>query len=310
MSTDRTAPPPKVLLVAAFAALYIIWGSTYLAIKIGVETMPPWPMIAARHALAGTMLFTTLRLSGVPAPKRAHWRGAVTGGLMLLVVGNGLVAYSAHRLPSGLASMVVATTPIWMVVTESLRPKGQLPRAKEWLGLALGLVGLALLAGPSLAAAVRGDTGAVDVGAVGLLLVGASSWAVGSVIGRDMARPDNAFMGSALQMLCAGGFLTVACLLTGEWNQVDLPAVSMRSWIAFTYLIAFGSLLGFTAFVWLLRVAKTSQVATYAYVNPIVALLLGASIGHETITPMMLIAACVTLAGVVLVVMPPLKAQT
>ncbi len=310
MSTDRITPPPKLLLVAAFAALYIIWGSTYLAIKIGVETMPPWPMIAARHALAGIILYTTLRVSGVPGPKRAHWRGAVTGGLMLLVVGNGLVAYSAHRLPSGLASMVVATTPIWMVVTETVRPNGRFPRAKEWLGLALGLLGLALLAGPSLAAAVRGDAGAVDVGAVGLLLVGASSWAVGSVIGRDMPRPDNAFMGSALQMLSAGGFLTVVCLLTGEWSQVNLPAVSMRSWTAFAYLIAFGSLLGFTAFVWLMRVAKTSHVATYAYVNPIVALLLGASIGHETITPMMLIAACVTLAGVVLVVMPPLGAKT
>jgi drug/metabolite transporter (DMT)-like permease len=309
MTTDRPAPPPKVLLVAAFAALYIIWGSTYLAIKIGVETMPPWPMIAARHALAGVMLFTTLRLSGVPLPRREHWRGAVTGGLMLLVVGNGLVAYSAHRLPSGLASMVVATTPIWMVVTESMRPKGRSPGPKEWLGLALGLVGLALLAGPSLTAAARGDAGAVDVGAVGLLLVGASSWAVGSVLGREMPRPDNAFMGSALQMLSAGGFLTIACLLTGEWSQVDLSAVSLRSWTAFVYLIAFGSLLGFTAFVWLMRVAKTSHVATYAYVNPIVALLLGASIGHETITPMMLIAACVTLAGVVLVVMPPLGAK-
>ncbi len=310
MLTDRPAPPPKVLLVAAFAALYIIWGSTYLAIKIGVETMPPWPMIAARHALAGLLLYTTLRLSGVPSPKREHWRGGVTGGLMLLVVGNGLVAYIAHRLPSGLTSMVVATTPIWMVVTESVRPNGRSPRAKEWLGLALGLVGLALLAGPSLASAVRGDAGAVDVGAVGLLLVGASSWAVGSVLGREMPRPDNAFMGSALQMLSAGGFLTVACLLTGQWSQVNLPEISMRSWLAFAYLIAFGSLLGFTAFVWLMRVAKTSHVATYAYVNPIVALMLGASIGHEAITPMMLIAACVTLAGVVLVVMPPLGAKT
>lgn len=296
--------------MAAFSALYIIWGSTYLAIKIGVETMPAWPMIAARHGLAGITLYTVLRLSGVPAPKREHWRGGMIGGFMLLVVGNGLVAYIAHRLPSGVASMVVATTPIWIVVTASLRPNGQMPQLKEWLGLALGLAGLGLLAGPSLAAAVRGDAGTVDAGAVGLLLVGACSWAVGSVIGREVPRPENAFMGSALQMLFAGAFLSVACLVTGEWGQVDLSAVSTRSWMAFAYLIAFGSLLGFTAYVWLLRVAKTSHVATYAYVNPVVALLLGASIGHETITSMMLAAAVVTLAGVVLVVMPPLRTRT
>ncbi len=305
MHTERAAPPPKLLLVAAFAALYIIWGSTYLGIKIAVETLPPWPMIAARHALAGIVLYTVLRLSGSPAPKREHWRGGVLGGVMLLIIGNGMVAYSAHRLPSSLASMVVATTPIWIVATASTRPGGTAPAMKEWIGLLLGLAGLALLTGPGLLATLRGGTGAVDVGAVGLILIGTISWAIGSVLGREMPRPDNAFMGSALQMLAAGALLSIACLVTGEWSQVSLSAVSPRSWIAFWYLIAFGSLLGFTAFVWLLRVAKTSHVATYAYVNPIVALLLGASIGHEVITPMMLVAGAVTLSGVVLVVMPP-----
>ncbi len=309
MNADRAAPPPKLLLVAAFAALYIIWGSTYLGIKIGVETMPAWPMIAARHSLAGIMLYTVLRLSGTPAPKREHWRGGILGGLMLLVIGNGMVAYSAHRLPSSLASMVVATTPIWIVATASVRPGGKAPMLKEWLGLALGLVGLWLLAGPSIVAAVRGDAGNVDVGAVGLVLIGAISWAIGSVIGREMKRPESAFMASALQMLCAGAFLTIACLITGEWSTVHPSQISGRSWVAFWYLILFGSLLGFSAYVWLLRVAKTSHVATYAYVNPIVALLLGASIGHEVITSSMLIAAGVTLAGVVLVVMPPLKSK-
>jgi len=304
MSDARTAPPSRLLLVAAFAALYIIWGSTYLSVKIGVETMPPWPMIAARHSLAGMILYTVLRLTGTPAPKREHWKGGIIGGIMLLVIGNGLIAFSAHRIASGVTSLVVATTPIWIVAAASMRPGGRLPLPKEWIGLALGLAGLALLGGPSLAAAFRGDAGSLDVGAMGVILIGAISWSIGSVIGREVPHPDNAFMGSALQMLSAGAVLVVGCAITGQWSLVDLPAVSTRSWIALAYLILFGSLLGFTAYVWLLRVAKTSHVATYAYVNPIVALLLGASIGHELITPMMLVAGVVTLLGVVLVVMP------
>jgi drug/metabolite transporter (DMT)-like permease len=135
------------------------------------------------------------------------------------------------------------------------------------------------------------------------------SWSIGSVIGREVARPENAFMGSAVQMLSAGAVLVVGCTLTGQWTKVDLSAISHRSWMAFWYLIFFGSLLGFSAYVWLLRVAKTSHVATYAYVNPVVALLLGASIGHEVITPLMLIAGAVTLLGVVLVVMPTAAAK-
>ena len=309
MTAEQTTPPPKWLLVSAFAALYIIWGSTYLGIKIAVETMPAWPMIAARHSLAGVVLYTVLRIAGVPAPKREHWRGGVLGGVMLLIIGNGMVAYSAHRLPSSLASMVVATTPIWIVAAASARPGGRAPTRKEWTGLALGLAGLALLSGPGVFATLRGSAGGVDVGAIGLVLVGTVSWAVGSVLGREVPRPDNAFMGSALQMLCAGALLSIACLVSGEWSQVQLAAISSRSWIAFWYLIAFGSLLGFTAYVWLLRVAKTSHVATYAYVNPIIALLLGASFGREVITPMMLIAGAVTLTGVVLVVMPPLRSR-
>ena len=304
MPDARTAPPSRILLVAAFAALYVIWGSTYLSVKIGVETMPPWPMIAARHSLAGMILYAVLRLGGTPAPKREHWKGGIIGGVLLLVIGNGLIAFSAHRIASGVASLVVATTPIWIVGAASTRPGGRMPLPKEWLGLALGLAGLALLGGPSLAAAYRGDAGSLDVGAMGLILIGAISWSIGSVIGRDVPRPDNAFMGSALQMLSAGAVLVVGCALTGQWSLVNIAAISTRSWIALVYLILFGSLLGFTAYVWLLRVAKTSHVATYAYVNPIVALLLGASIGHEVITPMMLVAGMVTLLGVVLVVMP------
>jgi drug/metabolite transporter (DMT)-like permease len=230
MPDARTTPPSKVLLVAAFAALYIIWGSTYLSIKIATETMPAWPMIAARHGVAGIILYSVLRLSGTPPPKRAHWKGGVIGGVMLLVIGNGMIAYVSHRLPSSISSMVVATTPIFIVAAASVRPDGKAPTAKEWLGLTLGLAGLALLVGPSALAALHGTAGALDIGAAGLVLCGTISWAVGSVIGRELPRPDNAFMGSALQMLSAGALLGLACLVTGQWPTVDLAAISMRSW--------------------------------------------------------------------------------
>ncbi len=310
MTAERAAPPDKVLLMAAFAALYLIWGSTYLGIKIATETIPAWPMIAARHGLAGIILYTILRASGTPPPQRTHWIGGVVGGVMLLVIGNGIIAYVSHRLPTSISSMVVATTPLWIVAAASVRPGGLAPQAKAWLGLAIGLAGLGLLVGPSALEAIRGSAGSLDARAAGLVLLGTISWAVGSVIGRELPRPDNAFMGSALQMLSAGALLGLVCLATGQWNLVHLSAISTRSLLAFWYLIAFGSLLGFTAYVWLLRVAKTSHVATYAYVNPIVALILGASLGHETITRAMLIAAAVTLLGVVLVVMPPMKRAT
>jgi drug/metabolite transporter (DMT)-like permease len=304
MNSERAAPPSKLLLVAAFAALYLIWGSTYLGIKFAVETIPAWPMIAARHLLAGAILYSVLRFSGVPAPERVHWRGGVLGGVMLLVIGNGLVAYCSPKLPSGVTSMVIATTPIWMVAASSVRPGGRAPLRNEWLGLALGLVGLGLLAGPSIAQSLRGAQGALDAPSLGLILLGCMSWAIGSVLGREMQKPANAFMGSALQMLSAGALLSIVCAVTGQWNDVHLDTISTKSWLSFWYLIVFGSLLGFTAYVWLLRVAKTSHVATYAYVNPIVALLLGASIGREYISFDMLVAAAVTLLGVVLVVMP------
>lgn len=304
MPGPPATPPNKTLVVLAFALLYIVWGSTYLGIKIAGETMPAWPMIGARHLLAGSILFTILRLSGVDGPRREHWIGGIVGGVLLLVMGNGMAAYTSHRLPSSVTSLVVATTPIWIVATASLRPGGRPPLRNEWLGLALGLVGLCLLAGPSAAAAIRGDAGTLDAGAIGLVLLGCISWSIGSVIGREMKRPANALMGAATQMLSAGAFLSVACLVTGQWQTVHLAAVSSRSWMAFAFLVICGSVLAFTAYIWLLGVAKTSRVATYAYVNPVVAMLLGATLGHEAITPMMLIAGAVTVLGVVLVVMP------
>jgi drug/metabolite transporter (DMT)-like permease len=312
---DAPAPAPsRLLLIAAFAAVYIIWGSTYLAIKVAAETMPVWPMVGARHLLAGLVLMALLKLKGVPWPEKHHWPGAAVSGIMLLVIGNGLVAVSSKRIDSGVASLVVATTPLWLTGFAWLRKNGRAPTPRETIGLVLGLAGLAWLVAPGLLHALDGATSAasshINARGVGLVLLGCISWAAGSLIGRDMPKPANAFMGSAMQMLVAGVGLAIVTALTGELFRVQLHTFSARSVWSFVYLIAVGSLLGFTAYIWLLRNTTPAKAATYAYVNPIVALFLGAWLGNETITSRVLQAAAITLAGVVLVVMPARTART
>lgn len=294
--------------MAAFAAVYVIWGSTYLAIKVAAETMPVWPMVGARHLLAGLLLLGILKAMGVPWPERRHWPGAIISGIMLLVIGNGLVALSSRRIDSGVASLVVATTPLWITAFAWARPGGRAPTRREWVGLVLGLAGLAWLVAPQVLHALEGAatsaTAASQARGVGLVLIGCISWAAGSLLGRDLPKPENAFMGSAMQMLVAGGSLAVLTTITGDLAAVQVSAMSARSLWSFAYLVAIGSLLGFTAYIWLLRNTTAAKAATYAYVNPIVALVLGAWLGREVLTARVLQAAAITLVGVVLVVMP------
>ncbi len=311
---DSPAAParaPRALIVAAFAAVYVLWGSTYYGIALAIETIPPFPMVALRQLLAGTILFGLLRLRGVALPRARDWRGAVVGGVLLLVLGNGLVSWAEQRIASGVASLVVSTTPLWILTLAALVPGGERPGRRAIGGLVLGTIGLLVLAGPEALAALRGEaaTGgdapaASDPVAIAALVGATIAWAAGTVLGRFVPRHENAFMASAQQMLVAGALLVAITGATGDLGAVDWGAVSLRSWLALAYLVAFGSLLGFSAYIWLLRVVSPSLVATYAYVNPIVALALGTWLGHERIGPRTLAAAAVVLAGVVLVVLP------
>jgi drug/metabolite transporter (DMT)-like permease len=282
-------------LFAGFFALYIFWGSTYLFIRWAVETLPPLGMAGVRFLIAGAILFAIARLRGAEAPRRLHWRTGVYVGALLMGA-NACVAWSGRRIPSGVAALLVAMTPAWMVTFDWMRGGGR-PRAGVVLGLLLGLVGVGVLVGPG------GFSGSERIDPLGALVVlaGTVAWAFGSIYQRTAPRPASTPLMSAMQMLCGGAILVAVSLATGQYDGFSLAQVSTRSWIAFVYLIIFGSLFGFSAFVYLLSVTTPARVATYAYVNPVVAVLLGWAFAGEAFTPRMLVAAAIIVGAVAMI---------
>ena len=288
----------RARLIAAFAAVYLVWGSTYLAIRFAVETIPPFLMAGSRFVLSGLILLAWARwFERAPVPSRVDWRtGLISGGLLLLG-GNGAVAWSEQRVPSGIAALLVAIVPLWMVLLEWLRPGGRRPTVAVFAGVSLGLVGLLLLVGPD---ALRGHGGSDAVGAV-VLVLASLSWAAGSLYTKWAPRASSGTIGAGTQMLAGGALLIIAGLAFGEPSHLDLARVSSRSFLGFLYLVTFGSLIGFTAYLYLLAHTTAAKAATYAYVNPVVAVLLGWAIGHEPVTTRTLLAAAVILAGVAII---------
>jgi len=293
-ASDRVrATLPKLL--AAFAGLYLIWGSTYLAIRFAIETLPPFTMAGVRFTVAGAVLYLWSRhLRGVEAPSRSQWRAAAVVGGLLLLGGNGAVVWAEQFVPSGLVALLVATVPFWMVLLDWVAG-GARPTPGLVLGLLAGLGGVALL--------VTGD----EVGGAGpsallgglAVLGGAFLWAAGSIYSRSADLPSSLRLGSAMQMLTGGAMLLGVGAILGEWAEVDPAAVSARSALALGYLVVFGSLIAFSAYIWLLRVSTPARVSTYAYVNPVVALVLGWALADEPITPRIVLAAVIILAAVV-----------
>ncbi len=289
--------PSQYKLIGAFAAVYIIWGSTYLAIKFAIETVPPFTMAGTRFLLAGTILYALARATGAPAPARTLGRSALVIGALLLMGGNGAVTWSQQRIPSGVAALLVTITPCWMVLLDWLRPQGTRPTGPIVLGLLLGLGGVALLIGPE---QLMGG-GRVDLVGAGVLILGSLSWATGSIYSRHAEVPARPLLATGMQMLCGGTILLVAGQLTGEAARLDAGAISAKSILAFAYLVVFGAIVGYSAYVWLLRASTPARVSTYAYVNPVVAVLLGWALGGESITPRMLTAALIIIGGVALI---------
>ncbi len=289
--------PSRGRVALAFAAVYILWGSTYLAIRFGVETIPPFLMAGTRHLTAGLLLYVWMRSRGTPRPSAKHWgSAAIIGGLMLLG-GNGLVTWAEQRVPSGLAALIVASVPIWMAVLEGLEKRTR-PGAAVIAGLLLGLAGIALLVAPGRFA----GNGHVDpVGALALLTA-ALCWSFGSLYSRRVPLPASTFTATAMEMIAGGAWLWLAGLLFGEGSRLHLSAISARSALSLAYLILFGSLIGFTAYVWLLKATTAARVSTYAYVNPIVAVILGTLFASEVITARVAIAALVIVGAVALII--------
>ncbi|MFN0057795.1 MAG: EamA family transporter [Planctomycetota bacterium] len=294
-------PPSRIRIIAAFASIYVLWGSTYLAIRFGVETIPPMLMAGARHFIAGVLLYAWTRSRGAPRPTRAHWRSATLVGALLLAGGNGGVTWAVQHVPSGLASVVIATVPLWMVFLDWVRPRGVRPRGATIVGLALGLVGIVLLVDRDDRNKLAVDA-SLDVIGAGTLVLAALSWAIGSLYSRHARLPSMLLHSAAMQMLTGGAVLAALGCALGEPARLQLADVSLRSFLGFGYLVIFGSVVGFTSYVWLLRVCPASTVATYAYVNPVVALFLGWAFASEQLAPRTLVAASTIVVAVAVVI--------
>jgi len=256
-------------------------------------------MAATRFILAGSVLFLWSRFRGEPMPTAAHWRsGAIIGGL-LLTVGNGGVTWAERSIPSGVTALLIATSPIWFVMLDWLFFGGKRPSRRVLVGLAVGMCGVLLLIGPD--RILTG--GGFSVAGIIALMLATVSWAAGSLYSRRAALPPSPLMATAVEMLAGGAILLVVSTLDGEPFALDPSRISTLSVLSLGYLLVFGSLVGFTAYVWLLRVATPARVSTYAYVNPVIAVILGWTLGGEELNMRMILAAAVIVAGVVLIVM-------
>jgi drug/metabolite transporter (DMT)-like permease len=275
---------------AALLIVWVVWGSTYLAIRVSVESMPPLLMAGARFLIAGTIMFPVSVRRG--RPTRAQWLGCGVVGLLMLGA-NGALSFAEKSVPSGLASLLIATVPLWLLGFDAGLNRVRLGWAPV-LGLLVGLAGVAFLSGST--------SGSVSVAGVVICLCAAASWALGTILSRRVPMPANPALGSSMEMLVAGTVLLAVAGANGEVGSFRVDAVSGRSWAAFAYLVVIGSIIAFSAYVIAVRSLPTATVATYAYVNPVIAVLLGTTMLSERLTPSMFVGGALIVGAVVLVV--------
>lgn len=294
----------RLKLGMAFLAVYFIWGSTYLAIRFVVETIPPFFMAGTRFIIAGLMLYTLTSVRGTTAPTSAHWRDAFVVGGLLLLGGNGAVVWAEQWVPSGLTSLLIATTALWMVLLNSLYHRTR-PSLGGIFGLLLGFAGVALLVG----SIENTGNNNMMVPAAAVVLLGAFLWAGGSLYSRSAKTSLSQLQPVAMQMIAGGVLLLSASLITGEWTRVMLDQVSMRSILSWLYLIIFGSLIAFSSYIWLLKHTTPSRVSTYAYINPLVALILGMVLAEEALTTRNVIATIIIILSVAIITTYPAERE-
>ncbi len=293
--------PRRIALISAFAALYLIWGSTYLGILFAIQSIPPLLMAGARFLLAGIILYTGARLSGAPRSSRTEWRTALIVGACLLLGGNGGVTLSEQYVPSGLAALLVATVPIYIALLSWLFGMSKRPNAITWAGLAGGFVGVGVLVSPALRFSTTGESPHAWIGMT-ILLCSSLIWSAGSLYSRTAKNASSPFLAAGQQMLCGGALLLVAGIATGESNHFDPRRITMQSFGAFVYLVLIGGIIGYVSYAWLLRHCEPAKVATYAFVNPIVAVILGAAFAGETLTWRTMIGAGLIISSVAVVI--------
>lgn len=297
----------KTKIWAALITVYIVWGSTYLAIRFAVETMPPFLMAATRFLIAGGILFCWRWLAGDKHPTRLEWRSATIVGLLLLLGGNGGVVWAEQYIPSGIAALLVGSAPLWMVLIDALRPNGQKANLQTWIGVIIGFIGITILISPW---QINNEGQTLDQAGVLALLMAAFLWAIGSLYSRDAKLPTSPLLGTGMEMLAGGLGLLLLSLVSGEWQEFNPALISQQSLWGLLYLIFFGALVGFAAYTWLLRNAPTPLVSTYAYVNPLVAIFLGNLLASEPLTLKIVISALVVVSSVALINTAKLRQTT
>ena len=287
----------KTKIWIALLALYIVWGSTYLAILFAVDTIPPFLQAGLRFLISGLILVIWRRTAGDEMPSLKQWRSLAIIGTLLLLGGNGLVSFAEQRIASGVAALIIGTVPLWLVLIEALRPGGVRPSWRAIIGLIVGFGGIYLLIGPSEL------TGKFQFDILGtlVLLSAALLWSIGSIYSRSAELTKSALMTTGAEMLAGSIPIFIVSILFGEWKSFSFAQVSVQSWLALLYLITFGSMIGFVAYIWLLQNAPVSLVATYAYVNPLVAVLLGSWLAQEALTGRTLVAAGIIIGSVVFI---------
>jgi drug/metabolite transporter (DMT)-like permease len=295
--------PSRARIILAFAAVYLFWGSTYLAIRVGVTAFPPFVLAGCRYLLAGSLMFSWLAYRGVPRPTARQWKEAAISGSLLLL-GNGIVCWAEQLVNSSLAALILASTPIWIALFDTVRPGGRYPRWNTVLGILVGTGGVALLVFGKHAS----NGSATPLAGAAALIIACGFWAAGSIYNKYHTTPGSPWMSTAAQMLCGGVANSVVATLHGEWSQFQPEHLTAQPLFAFVYLIIFGSIIGFSSFVWLLAHCAPAKVATYAYVNPLIAAFLGWLILGEPLTPAIGVAAAIILGGVLIVQWPVRKA--
>ena len=295
----------KTKVWIALLALYIVWGSTYLGIKVAIETIPPFFHAGIRFLISGIILVVWQRAAGQQMPTRKQWVSTAIIGTLLLLGGNGLVAWAEQFIPSGVAALIIGSVPMFLVVAEALRPNGIKPNWQAIVGLLIGFAGIFILVGP---AKISGSTAKLNSFGVAALLFACLFWSIGSIYSKSADLPRSSLMSTGAQMLMGSISLFIISLITGELNHWDPTSVSTRSIYGLLYLIFVGSLIGFASFGWLLQNAPISLVATYAYVNPIVAVLLGNWLAAEPLEPRIWLATAIIIGSVIFINMTKPKA--
>lgn len=307
-SQTASRAPSRWLLLGAFTAIYLVWGSSYVFIHFAVESIPPFLMAGARFTVAGLIMILWARMQGAPIPTLRHWRSAAIAGFPMFLINNGALVWASQTVPSGMVSLIIAITPMWMVLLDWWRPTlhgrmagGVRPTWTVFAGLVLGLGGILLLASPG-ATMTGGEANSRDI-SIGVLviLIGTVGWAAGSMYARHAEQPASPILATGMQLLLGGIMLLVLGVVTGEAARLELAHIKPLAIFSWAYLVIMGSIIGFGSYVWLLRVASPARVATYAYINPVVGVILGWALAGETISERTILATAIIIVAVMIV---------